>query len=417
MLASILLLAFALVAFAYFLNARRPSRSLLFVLVSWASAWLATELAGHLLVLNIVVGGLLVWAGALEHPIGWVGLALLLVVIAPGTVTLFRSRRSAEQIREALEDLGEAEDAPRYPRSHIAFPPLMLYRRGVRHERGVVYCRREGRPLKLDVYLPEERPPEPLPAVVQVHGGGWMFGTRKEQAIPLLNHLAVNGWAGFSIDYRLSPYATLPDHVIDVKQAIAWVRENAERYGVDPGFVAITGGSAGGHLSALAALTSDDRTLQPGFEDADTSVAAAVPFYGIYDFLDPDLPPVVRWLLQDVVVKARRRAHPEPFRAASPTHRVHAGAPPFLVIHGQADTLVPVRQARAFVEELRRESDNPVLYAEMRGAQHAFDLIPSLRTVPVVEGIERFLRTVRERGPMRDEAVEREFAGAMRDAG
>ena len=120
--------------------------------------------------------------------------------------------------------------------------------------------------------------------MIQVHGGGWILGSRSEQGIPLLNHMAANGWVGFNVDYRLSPRATLPDHVIDVKRAIAWVRENADELGVDPERIAITGGSAGGHLTALAALTANDRSLQPGFEDADTSVMAAVPFYGIYDF-------------------------------------------------------------------------------------------------------------------------------------
>ena len=124
--------------------------------------------------------------------------------------------------------------------------------------------------------------------MIQVHGGGWIAGSRLEQGIPLLNHLAANGWIGFAVDYRLSPRATMPEHVIDVKRAIAWVRAHADELGVDPERIALTGGSAGGHLTALAALTADDKALQPGFEDADTSVAAAVPFYGIYDFTDPD---------------------------------------------------------------------------------------------------------------------------------
>jgi len=205
-----------------------------------------------------------------------------------------------------------------------------------------------------------------------------------------------------NIDYRMSPFATWPEHVIDVKRAIAWVREHADELGVDPGFVAITGGSAGGHLSALAALTAGDPDLQPGFEHADTSVQAAVPFYGVYDFLDEGrvhLPLLHSWILEPLVFKARRTEHPERFAAASPVHRVHAGAPPFLVIHGTHDSLVPVSDARAFVEALRAASDAPVVYAELRGAQHAFDLIPSPRTAPTVEAIERFLHTIRAGEP------------------
>jgi acetyl esterase/lipase len=274
----------------------------------------------------------------------------------------------------------------------------MRRRRGVRHERGVVYARTGLRKLKLDVYLPTAPADGPRPAILQVHGGAWVVGSRKEQGIPLLNHLAANGWVGFNVDYRMGPFHTWPAPVVDVKRAIAWVREHAEEYGVDPDFIALTGGSAGGHLTALAALTADDRSLQPGFEDADTSVQAAVPFYGVYDMLDDErihLPLLHSWVLEPLVFKARREDVPERFRDASPTFRVHAGAPPFLVIHGRADSLVPVADARRFVERLREASDAPVVYAELRGAQHAFDFVPSARTAPMVESIERFLHTLR----------------------
>jgi acetyl esterase/lipase len=273
----------------------------------------------------------------------------------------------------------------------------MFRRRGVRVVRGVEYARRGNLRLRLDVYMPHEPARHPRPAIVQVHGGGWIIGSRREQAIPLLTHLAANGWVGFNIDYRLSPRATFPDHLVDVKQAIAWVRDNADEYGVDPSFVALTGGSAGGHLCALAALTADDPALQPGFEDADTSVAAAVPFYGAYDLLDEAgrHAPVVHRILERWVLKARRRDEPERFRLASPMYRLHAEAPPMFVIHGERDSMLPVEEARLFAQRLREISDQPVLYAEMVGGQHAFDLIPSWRTVPVIDAIERFLATVR----------------------
>ena len=122
----------------------------------------------------------------------------------------------------------------------------------------------------------------------------------------------MHGWVGFNIDYRLSPAATFPDHLVDVKRAIAWVREHAAEYGADPDFVCLTGGSAGGHLCALAALTADDPAYQPGFEDADTSVAAAVPFYGVYDLTDSEgiyYSELLEWVLERFVLQgsARRR--------------------------------------------------------------------------------------------------------------
>ena len=95
------------------------------------------------------------------------------------------------------------------------------------------------------------------PVLLQIHGGGWTIGNKRQQALPLMMHLSRRGWVCVAANYRLSPRATFPDHLIDVKQALRWIRENIAEYGGDPGFVAITGGSAGGHLSALAALTGE----------------------------------------------------------------------------------------------------------------------------------------------------------------
>jgi acetyl esterase/lipase len=415
MLASILLLGLGLVAAAGCGNALWPSRRALLVVASWAAAWVTVELAAHLIVLSGLLAALLVALGALEHVPGVVGLVLLVLADAVGLVFAWRAWRSVANARDAVADLDPEPDAPRFPRRQIALPFLMLRPHGVRHERGVVYARSGQLPLKLDVYRPDAALSEPRPAVVYVHGGAWVAGTRKTQGIPLLNHLAANGWVGFNTNYRLSPYATWPDQAIDVKRAIAWVREHAEEYGVDPSFVALTGGSAGGHICAFVALTAADRDLQPGFEDADTSVAAAVPFYGVYDMVDEDAiqVPALQWILERYVFKAWRADDPEVFRDASPVHRVHEDAPPFLVIHGDRDSLVPVEDARRFVRALREASPNPVLYAEIRGAQHAFDLIPSIRSAPVIEAIEQFLHTVRTRRGRLEEGAEREYEAAL----
>jgi acetyl esterase/lipase len=399
MIASVALLALGLAAVAGLVNARRPVRAWWGLVPSWMLAWVTVELAPHLVVLSAVGGGVLVALGALDHTLGWIGLALLAGADLAAVPLMLRARRTVVDIGGQLRELDSAPAGSRYPRLHIVAPFLMLRRRGVRCVRGVEYARPGRSRLRLDVYMPDgPAKGDRRPAIVQVHGGGWVLGSRREQGIPLLTHLAANGWVGFNVDYRLAPFATYPGPVVDVKRAIAWVREHADEYGVDPDFVAITGGSAGGHLAALAALTHDDAGLQPGFEDADTSVAAAVPFYGIYDLLDDDAihaPAVFSMVLEPLVFKARRSDDPDRFRAASPVHRVHTDAPPMLVIHGESDSLVPVEEARRFAERLRSTSRSTVLYAEMKGAQHAFDVIPSWRTVPVVEAIERFLAAVR----------------------
>ena len=366
----------------------------------WVLGYAAREFAFQLAALY---AGAIALILVLDWPGGWLGtvaVAGFALILAVEAWFAWESWRSAGVIRRELEDEVPGEPArSRFPRSHLVFPILMLFPKGVVKERGVVYHREGRRRLRLDVYKPKTPDPEGelRPAIIEVHGGGWVFGSRAEQGIPLLNHLAANGWVGFNIDYRLSPRATMPDHVVDVKRAIAWVREHAADYGVDPDRICLTGGSAGGHLCALAALTSDDRSLQPGFEDADTSVTAAVAFYGLYDMLDAEeryYHHIRDWLLARIVVKADRADDPDAFRRVSPTHRVHPGAPPFMIFHGERDTLVPVEDARAFARALEATSNEPVLYVELPGSEHAFDLAPSLRCARVVEGIERFLRTV-----------------------
>jgi acetyl esterase/lipase len=100
-------------------------------------------------------------------------------------------------------------------------------------------------------------------------------------------------------------------------------------------------------------------------------------------------------LLERHVMGTTRADDPDAYARASPAHWIREDAPPFLVVHGDLDTLVPVAQARSFTEHLRQTSAAPVLYAEMKGAQHAFDLFPSYRAARVIEGAERFLASVR----------------------
>src|SRR5690606_1758010 len=136
--------------------------------------------------------------------------------------------------------------------------------------------------------------------------------------------------------------ATFPDHLVDLKRAVAWIRQHADALGVDPGYIAVTGGSAGGHLASLLALTASDPRYQPGFEDADTSVQAAVSFYGVYDFTNRlgTKPPAFRTFLERVVMKRPFDPHGA-YRLASPIDRVREDAPPFFVIHGEMDTIAP----------------------------------------------------------------------------
>jgi acetyl esterase/lipase len=364
---------------------------------SFFAAWLTTELAGHHLFWQVVATVLFVLSGALDSAIGWVALGLTVVSWAGLVVLMVQGFRAARQVQGALGDLLPVGPAPRVPWSQVALP-FRMRRKGVRKDKDLEFGRAAGKVQRLDVYRPVDAAPgERRPAVLQIHGGGWVIGDKREQGIPLLGHLVANGWVGFNANYRLSPAATWPDHLVDLKRAVAWIREHADEYGVDPDFIAVTGGSAGGHLTAMVALTANDPRYQPGFEEADTSVQAAVPFYGIYDFTDRQHvwhEDVHRLFLGPVVIKAFLEEEPERFADASPMDQVGHDAPPFFVLHGDKDTLAPVEDARLFVEMLREASTAPVIYAELHGAHHAFDLFVSARAKPAIESVERFLHAV-----------------------
>lgn len=369
-------------------NAVIPARWRWLVVPGFFAAWLTIELSLHLLLGGAAVVAWLVTAGGLGDWRGMVGLGLwgasALVLVS----LVRRSRGTAATIgefyREAALEVGVG--APRFPRSHIAIPWLTFHRRDVEVVHDVPFWAGEGQTLRLDVYRPKAAGRR-RPAIVQVHGGAWFIGFKEYQGIPLLTHMARQGWVGFNVDYRLSPRATWPTHLIDVKRAIAWVREHADEYGVDPDFIVVTGGSAGGHLAAMVGLTPGDPEYQPGFEAADTSVCAAVVFYGVLDLKNPNYRP----LLERLVLRLKFAEHPEAFVRASPIDRVHAAAPPFLVVHGSRDTLASVKDARRFVAALREVSRAPVRYVELLGAEHAFDVFASVRTVQMVEAVERFL--------------------------
>ncbi|MCV7220835.1 alpha/beta hydrolase [Mycolicibacterium elephantis] len=234
------------------------------------------------------------------------------------------------------------------------------------------------------------------PVLFQVPGGGWVTGNKRGQAHPLMSHLAELGWICVAVNYRHSPRNTWPDHIVDVKRALAWVKAHIAEYGGDPEFIAITGGSAGGHLSSLAALTPGDPRFQPGFEDVDTRVQAAVPFYGVYDFtrFDDAMHPSMPELLEQMVIKQPHQTSFETYAEASPVNHVSADAPPFFVLHGTNDSLVPVEQARAFVAKLHDVSTQPVVYAELPFAQHAFDMFGSARAAHAAVAVEQFLAEI-----------------------
>lgn len=252
----------------------------------------------------------------------------------------------------------------------------------------------------LDVWRRADLPVGPAPVLVYVPGGAWVFGSRVLQGHALMSHLAERGWICLSVEYRTSPQHRWPAQILDVKAAIAWARAHVAEYGGDPNFIAVAGCSAGGHLASLAALTPNEPQWQSHLpDDADTTVDAVVSMYGRYDWQNRSTGERRRFMdfLERVVVKRCQRRHPEVFEQASPVERVGVDAPPFLVIHGTEDGLIPVGEAQTFVQRLRAVSAQAVSYVELPGAGHGFDLTDGTRTGAVSNAIGLFLDVVRNR--------------------
>lgn len=354
-------------------------------IAGWVLGWLAAEFAPHVLTGHAL--------SAVPSPLERMacGLAVQKADSAlEGALRETFGDSYADAVHHPLEPytarqpkLGGVVDAMRHRRRYSAETTDISYGPG-------------GRTHLLDIW---RRPDLPsglrAPVLIQIPGGGWSINHKRGQAYPLMSRMVELGWICVSINYSRSPRNAWPAHIIDVKRAIAWVRDNIAEYGGDPNFIAVTGGSAGGHLCSLAALSAGEPGLQPGFEDADTSVQAAVPHYGLYDLTNREaMHELTVPLLETMVMRASFSDNRELFEQASPIFRVHRQAPPFFILHGENDAVVPHAQARDFSAALRQAGARSVAYAEIPNAHHAFDIIATLRCQLAAEAVAAFLGIV-----------------------
>ncbi len=320
--------------------------------------------------------------GELWSASGLVGLALTLCALAGLGTLVARALPTRRVVERALVAYGPAPDRPggsdplsvsalrrTRPVAAALLVPFLKRRRDVQRVADLAYGG-AGRFQRLDLYRNRSRP-ENAPVFVYFHGGHFHSGSKNREALPLLYRLAANGWIVISANYRLAPAASFPDAHVDAKLVLAWVGEHVAAFGGDPRTIVIAGDSAGAHLAAFAGLTANEPTYQPGFGQADTTVTAVVGLGGYYGPLDA--------------------ARPE----TSPLAHARDDAPPFLLLHGDHDSVVPVQCAREFATALRATSHAPVELVELPGAQHAFDHFQTLRSAPVATAIQAFTASTR----------------------
>ncbi|MCC3275029.1 alpha/beta hydrolase [Arthrobacter sp. zg-Y20] len=327
------------------------------------------------LLLGAAATALAVVEGDTSTPAGAAGAAGMVLVAAGLLLTGWRAVRSStapvQALNEGLSAGGHRystgpEHAPFGLRDVLAgiFLPFRRRLHGVRHIRNLQYGP-AGKDNTLDLYLPWGGP-QAGPVFVHFHGGRFVSGAKDREALYLLYLLASRGWSCISANYRLAPGAQFPDYAVDAKRVIAWVRTQGAQHGVGTGPPVVAGSSAGGFLAAFAALTANRPELQPGFEETDTSVAAAVCLYGYYG----------------------RVAGEDP--GSTPAAYARPDAPPFFILHGCKDNVVPIGHARGFADMLRGVSRRPVVWCPLPGAQHSFDYFASVRSRAAAAAISDF---------------------------
>jgi acetyl esterase/lipase len=343
----------------------------------WSALYWLLAIVGQLFVLPILIIALgVVFAGWGEFEPVFVGF----IAVLTAAVSLIKQLQVRSMAASYAERLGIATRADFYFTLGDVWRWLLVLRSrrsGLLVDKHIAYG--DLAEQQLDIYRSAAKS-ELKPILIHIHGGAWVTGKKGQMGRPLIHDMAAAGWLVVDIEYRLGPVHRYPAMIEDVLRAIAWVKTNATAYGGRADFVALTGGSAGGHLTALAGLLKDDvrRDLQHDFADIDTRVQAIAPFYGRYDFLDRfniiNDPKIRQFMVDKVMPSAPVGLGQVLWRQASPIDHVGSHLPPCLVVHGSADCMIDQAEAAAFVDAQQALSEAPFHFVSVPGAQHAFDL-------------------------------------------
>ncbi len=325
----------------------------------WVVAAVVNELSFFALLALAASTALAIIQGDVASLGGWVIFGFNVVAAIGLLVMFYSSLRTAPVMKQALYDTLDrgwtdglddrlVEGLDKSFSARALAGPFFRRRTGVKHLRNISYGRVGGYNT-LDLYHKASRPTGGA-VFIHLHGGALRSGKKDHDALPLLYHLANRGWVCVSANYRLQPHARFDEQLDDIRQVVAWAKAHAADYGGDPGFVMIGGGSSGGHLAARIGL-------EAGLVDA------VVAFYGQF-YYGPSEESAIAHVNEDV--------------------------PPFFLLHGDHDNLVPVEGTRQFAQKLRSVSKNPVVYAELPNATHNFDLFNSVRSLAIARAVETF---------------------------
>ncbi|QDU97185.1 alpha/beta hydrolase fold domain-containing protein [Lignipirellula cremea] len=252
-------------------------------------------------------------------------------------------------------------------------PPAAVVSDKIETLRDLPYAATDNPRQTLDLYLPKERASDgPLPVVVFIHGGGWQNGDKGGGGRMIAPLVESGHYIGVSIGYRLTGEASWPAQIHDCKAAIRWIKANAQKYQLDPEKIGVTGTSAGGHLVAMLGTSGDVPELEGKLGqhlDQNGRVACVVDQYGPSDLLSMGGFHDQAGSPESKLVGGQLTEHQETARQASPSHYVSAGDPPFLLLHGTADNVVPYSQSE-LLHKLLQKAGVASLLVPIEGAGH-----------------------------------------------
>jgi acetyl esterase/lipase len=241
-----------------------------------------------------------------------------------------------------------------------ASPMAKEFTSDIVERKNLAYVTHGGPSQTLDLYAPKKA--KDVPLVVWIHGGAFFFGSKEgfpAELVPL--HLLLEGYAVASINYRLSPEAVFPAQLEDCKAAVRWLRAHADEFGIDPNRIGVWGASAGGNLAALVGTTGEIRDFEVGENLGYSSrVQAVCDFFGPTDFLQIDANRLPDGQIHNApdspeskLVGGPIQDNPDKVRRVNPITYVTKSAPPFLIVHGTLDRLVPFNQSQLLVAALK----------------------------------------------------------------
>lgn len=253
-------------------------------------------------------------------------------------------------------------------KDHPFISPISpLISKEIKYKEDVIYKKTSTSKLKLDIYYPSKNSKKTYPAVLLIHGGGWLVGSKENQRI-MAQHLALNGYVGVAVSYRLGYEATYPAAVNDLKDAIRWMRKNAKKYKINPDKIAVLGASAGAQLAALVGVTPNSSLYKPNTKTSD-AVQAIINIDGVVSFIHPEAAAESKSgkaSMAGIWLNGEKDENFKTWKEASPLEYVNEQTPPTLFInsaqprfHAGRDDMIAILNKHGIYNEVHTIADSP----------------------------------------------------------